>query len=124
MRNILLLTKNHFLNLIGSFSRQFNKQKYIIALLFLGIIGTLLVGILTYNSYVTVTEFIQLSPNDYLFTPYSMFLNIVTLLLIVLISLIMKSSSMDTDPDFEMLLSMPFKKYEIIISKILFSECV
>ena len=53
-----------------------------------------------------------------------MLLNFVTLILIMLLSLIFKSSSVDDDKDLEMLLSLPIKKHHILISKSLVSYII
>ena len=50
MRNVLILTKNYLLNLLGSLSRQFNKSKFIVAGIFLFIIGIAAIGSLAYTS--------------------------------------------------------------------------
>ena len=92
MRNIFLLTKNYLINLIGSLSRQFNKSKFVVAGVFLLLIGSLLIASLTYTSYVTVDQFILTEKeifNEYgivvNLTPYAMLLNFVTLTLIMLV---------------------------------------
>ena len=131
MRNIFLLTKNYLINLIGSLSRQFNKSKFVVAGVFLLLLGSLLIASLTYTSYVTVDQFILTEKeifNEYgivvNLTPYAMLLNFVTLTLIMLVSLVMKSSSVDEDKDLELLLSLPIKKYQILVSKSLVSYII
>ena len=131
MRNIFVLTKNYLINLIGSLSRQFNKSKFVVAGVFLLLIGSLLIGSLTYTSYVTVDQFILTEKEIYNefglvvnLTPYAMLLNFVTLTLIMLVSLVMKSSSVDEDKDLELLLSLPIKKYQILVSKSLVSYII
>ena len=131
MRNVLILTKNYLLNLIGSLSRQFNKSKFIVAGIFLFLIGIAAIGSLAYTSYITLDQFI-VSENEIFkeygiavnLTPYAMLLNFVTLILIMLLSLIFKSSSVDDDKDLEMLLSLPIKKHHILISKSLVSYII
>ncbi len=117
MRNTFLLVKNYLNCYLGSFVKKFNKGKYVVGVGVVLFFSLLLIGYLAFNSYIVTEEFIKLSPLDYKYAPFAMFSNISTIIMIMLFTVILKATGNDKSTDADLLLSMPFKKEEIIAAK-------
>ena len=117
MRNIMLLMKNYLNCYINSFMKKFNKGKYVFGVGIVLCFSLLMIAYLGFSSYTVTKEFINLSPLDYKYAPFAMFSNISSMVLIVLLTVVLKATGSDNASDAELLLSMPFKKKEIITAK-------
>ena len=121
MRNTLLLMKNYLNSYLGSFAKKFNKGKYIAGIFVVVLFSAFMFFYLLFSSYMVTAEFIKLSPIDYKFAPFAMYTNVSQLIMIVLLTVILKATSTDKSTDSDLLMSMPFKKREIVAAKSLSS---
>ena len=126
MNKIVLLVVNYFNNYIGSFNKAKNKAKYgiggslllIFGLLFVFLFSSMAVTTvetaLTYASTATPEEYI-----DYIQMP--LYVSVGMMMMFVILFTVTKATSSKKNNDQELLLSLPFKKSQIVASRILFN---
>lgn len=130
MNKIVLLVVNYFNNYIGSFGRSRNKTKYGIGGSFLLIFGAIFVFLFTSMAVTTVQnafsyafdKTLNLTPEEvteYLQMPLYVTIGMMAMFLLLLT--VTKVTSTKKNSDDELLLALPFKKSQIVISKILFN---
>ena len=117
MRNTFLLIKNYLNCYIGSLIKKFNKGKYTVGIGLILMFALMMIAYFTYNAHIVTKEFINLSPNDQQYAPFAMFSNISTIVMITLFTIVLKANGNTYSTDADLLLSMPFKKEEIIVAK-------
>ncbi len=115
MSNLLSLIKVNLIETLDTRKMKENKGKTISFLSFILLIGLLFIGISSLYSYIYISLFNEFNA-DYIYIIY-LFTGVTSIL--VLFTSITRSKALFISKDFDMLSSMPIKKSEIIISKIL-----
>lgn len=130
MNKIILLVVNYFNNYIGSFGKSKNKTKYGIGGSFLLIFGAIFIFLFSSMAVTTVQNALEyandttlnLTPEEvteYLQMPLYVTIGMMAMFLLLLT--VTKVTSTKRNSDDELLLALPFKKSQIVISKILFN---
>lgn len=130
MNKIVLLVVNYFNNYIGAFNRSKRKAKYSIGGSFLLIFGAIFIFLFSSMAVTTVQNALSYVNNpelnltteeitEYLQMPLYVTTGMIIMFLFLLIVTKMTASKRNNDD--ELLLSLPFKKSQIVISKILFN---
>ena len=130
MNKIVLLVVNYFNNYIGSFTKSKNKAKYGIGGSFLLIFGALFIFLFSSMAVSTVENALSyandsslnLTPEEvteYLQMP--LYVTVGMMAMFILLLTVTKITSFKRNPDDDLLLSLPLKKSQIVISKILFN---
>lgn len=112
MRNLWILLKNSFNMMIGSVTQRRGKSRS--SLLTFAIMIVLLVAVFSYNAYSTISSF------SFLGNQFAIFNGIFTILVTLFVLGCLRATSNNTPTsDSDFLLSLPIKKYIIILSKTL-----
>lgn len=130
MNKIVLLVVNYFNNYIGSFTKSKNKAKYGIGGSFIIIFGALFVFLFSSMAVTTVQNALSYATDtslnltkeeitEYLQMP--LYVTVGMMAMFILLLTVTKITSFKRNNDDELLLSLPFKKSQIVISKILFN---
>lgn len=114
MRNLFILLKNNFNMMIGSMKRN-NKNRSDKSVIFLFLfLALFLVAIFSYNAYNTINGFRDLGEK------FAIFNGLFTILVTLLVLGCLRATSQNAqNSDSDFLLSLPIKKYTIILSKTL-----
>ncbi len=116
MRQISLLIKNYFHLYLGSFNRSQRKAKYVSGAMLVAISALLGVYIFTNMAVMSIQEAIKIQQ-----PALALYSNAMMCLLFVLFLTIFRSVSPSESTDDDLLLSLPFKKSEIVTSKVLYN---
>lgn len=127
MNKIFLLVANYFNNYIGSFNRSKNKSKYGIGgslLLIFGIVFVFLFTSMAITTMETAMEGYHAATTDIAkqeFLQMPLYVSVGMMGMFLMLLTVTKVTSTKRNTDDELLLSLPLKKSEIVISKILFN---
>lgn len=130
MSRIVLLVINYFNNYVGSFGRSRNKTKYSLGAGLLLIFGGLFIFLFSSMAISTMETALSYVNNpdlsltekeilDYLQMPLYVTMGMIGMFVILL--MVSKITSNKKNNDVELLLSLPIKKSEIVLSKIIFN---
>ena len=118
MSNILILTKTYFKGFIGSLSKNSKNPSLYIGLLICGCLSLTITLSFTINSITTTQLFIQMAQNGVLHAErMAMYTNCTMAVLMLLFVTIMRSVIPSKSSDNDALLSLPFTKMQITVSK-------
>lgn len=125
MNNILLLTKNYFKSFVGSLGKNSKNPKFYVGLLICGGLSIFITLTFTINSITTTQLFLEMAKegveNAEMMAMYTnCTMAIIMLLFVTIMRSVIPSKSTDTDA----LLSLPFTKLEITVSKSLYNYLV
>ncbi len=126
MNKIVLLVVNYFNNYIGSFNKAKNKAKYGIGGSLLLIFGLLFVFLFSSMAVTTVetalTYASTATPEEYIeYIQMPLYVSVGMMMMFVILFTVTKATSSKKNNDQELLLSLPFKKSQIVASRILFN---
>lgn len=117
MNNVFLLIKNYINSFFGSIAKNKRVGKYLNAVLFVGIVSFLMLTFFVYSSYVLTKEFIMLDNVNYSYAGFAIFSTCSNLVLMSFLMIVLKSTAPTKSTDGDLLLSMPIKKWQIIVAK-------
>ncbi len=119
MYNVFRLLKNYVLNFLGSIIKKFKTPKFYVAILLCMLFSALIIFTFTMNSVSSIQIYIKQNiDNPELL---AMFSTTTLALMMLLFVTIMRSVYPSKGNDHDMLLSMPFKKIEIVFSKSIYN---
>jgi len=121
MRNSFLLIKNYVMCFLGSLIKNKKSPKYITAVIIFVSFSAIIVGAFTMTAVTSTTMFVQIAANNPGAERLAMYGNCSTALMIMLLLTIMRSAYTNKNTDVVFLLSMPFKKSEIVFSKLFYN---
>ena len=121
MRNSFLLIKNYVMCFLGSLIKNKKNPKYITAAIIFMSFSAIIVGAFTMTAVTSTTMFVQIAANNPGAERLAMYGNCSTALMIMLLLTIMRSAYTSKNTDVVFLLSMPFKKSEIVFSKLFYN---
>lgn len=113
MRNLGILLKNSFYMMIGTFKGKDNKRSTKSAIILFLLSFILIAFVFSYNAYNTFDGFRELGGT------FPVFNGLFTILVTLLVLGCLRASSTSQNNDSDFLLSLPIKKYTIILSKTL-----
>ena len=125
MNKIVLLVVNYFNNYIGSFSKSKNKTKYGIGgslLLIFGLLFVFMFASMAVNTIETALSYAsEASPEEYMgYIQMPLYVSVGMMMMFIVLFTVTKATSSKKNNDQELLLSLPFKKSQIVASRILF----
>ena len=119
MYNVFRLLKNYVLNFLGSIIKKFKTPKFYIAVILCLLFSALIIFTFTMNSISSIQIYIkQKIENPELL---AMFSTTTLALMMLLFVTIMRSVYPSKGNDHDLLLSMPFKKIEIVFAKSIYN---
>ena len=126
MNKIVLLVVNYFNNYIGSFSKSKNKTKYGIGgslLLIFGLLFVFMFASMAVNTIETALTYAsEASPEEYMgYIQMPLYVSVGMMMMFIVLFTVTKATSSKKNNDQELLLSLPFKKSQIVASRILFN---
>ena len=119
MYNVFRLLKNYVLNFLGSIIKKFKTPKFYVAVILCLLFSALIIFTFTMNSISSIQIYIkQKIENPELL---AMFSTTTLALMMLLFVTIMRSVYPSKGNDHDLLLSMPFKKIEIVFAKSIYN---
>lgn len=116
MNNLWLLLKNNFNIFLGGLLSKKQKFKYTTALIILGLFSFIFILLFCNMAIISTNQFIKLGQ-----PALALYVNAAMALIFIVLMTVMKSTAPVKSTDEEMLLSLPLKKSEIVISKLFYN---
>ena len=114
MKNVILLLKLYIKQFIGSFKRSNNKSSQASGYIFAMLIGLLFIFLFTSMGISTVSEAIKVDMPE-----LAIYIQGATCLMFAMLIVVLKCTKIKRSNDADLLLSLPFKKSEIIFARTL-----
>lgn len=116
MNKLLLLLKTYGKVYLGSISKKSNKKEYFSGGALVIAISLLFIVLFSSTAVTTISQFLQLDPPEPIFALYVL---TSTGLVFMLLTVVLRGTNFKKSNDHELLLSLPFTRTEIVLSKIL-----
>lgn len=116
MNKLFLLLKNYGKIYLGAISKKSNKKDYLGGGAIIGLVGILFVVLFSSTAITTISQFLALDPPQPI---YALYVLTSTGLIFMLLTVVLRGTSMKKANDHDLLLSLPLNKTVIVLSKIL-----